>query len=154
MDAHKCRILPLIGELYRVFLIGKDIVLVGAYLFHIVIAKRQVACEKCHAVRVAEYNLNESVYRDDVAIGSGQILCRIQPKRNILDFPSVSNVKGFILLQCLCQINRHFLTLIVKGGVGFRYGNLLPRIDKLDFVSLNVQHTAIRRSHFHNPAFP
>ena len=102
MDAHKRRILPLIGELHRVLLIGKDIVLVGAYLFHIITAKRQVAGKKCHAVRAAEHNLNESVCRDDVTIGSGQVLCGIQPKGNILDFPFVPNAKGFVLLQCFC----------------------------------------------------
>ena len=154
MDAHKCRILPLIGKLHRVFLIGEDIMLVGAYLFHIVAAKRQVACEKCHAVRVAEHNLNQPVCRDDVTVGSSQVLRRIQPKGYVLDLSFISDAKGFVLLQCFCKVNRHFLAFIVKGGVGFRHGDFLPRIDKLDFVSLDVQHTSIRRSHFHNPVFP
>ena len=124
--------------------------LVSGNFFHIILAKRQI-CLKCGgSLCTAEHDLDQTVRRDHGTVRRRQILCGIQAKGHVLDFSRISDSKDFILFQCLCKINRHFLPLIIESGVRLCYRYFLSGIRQFHLMGFGIQHQTVRRCLFYN----
>ena len=124
--------------------------LIRGNFFHIILAKRQVRLKCGGSLCTAEHNLDQTVRRDRGTVRCCQLLCGIQSKGYVLDLSRTSDSKDLILFQCLCEVNRHFLPLIIESGVRFCYRYLLSGIGQLHLMGFGIQHQTFRRCLFHD----
>src|SRR5699024_9300325 len=128
--------------------------LIRGNFFHIILTKRQV-CLKCSgSLCTAEHDLDQTVRRNHGTVRCCQLLCSIQAKGHVLDLSCTSDPKDFILFQCLCKVNRHFLPLIIESGVRLCYRYFLSGICQLHLMGFCIQHQTFRRCLFHVLVFP
>ena len=143
-----CGILSCVLKDNGVLLVADDIGIVGGDFLHIVAANRQVAFDRAFAVPVKGNNLNQPVYGDNLAIRCGHVLGGIQPKGHIKDFAVLPDAVGFVGFKALYKVDFHTLTLVDKACCGFRYGDILTCVHKLNAVYFLVQYHAIRGGDF------
>ena len=128
--------------------------LIRSNFFHIILSKRQIRLKCSVSLCTAEHDLDQTVRRDHRTVRCCQILCGIQAKGHVLDLSLTSDPKDLLLLQCLCKVNRHFLTLIIESSVRLRNRCFLSGIRQLHLMGFCIQHQTFRRCLFHDLVFP
>ena len=89
-------------------------------------------------VLIKEDNLNQTVRRNNRAVGGGQFLVCIQTERDVLDFTVTAHAVCFVHFKGFVKVDFYTLTLIVKIRACFRHFDFLPGIHKLhgvDFIA-------------------
>ena len=153
-----------IGEGHRVFLIGEDVVAVGADFLDIVAAEGNIALEHSLSVFIKGHDLDETVHRNDGAVCCGKLLGGIEAEGHGGKLVIHADTELLVLLQYLGKRNLRLLSVIAEAGSRFGDLNFLVGVDKFcsmgvlvydhaiggfhlgDFVFSQIQRLALRRA--------
>ena len=128
--------------------------LVGANLFDIVAAQRQVGNKHNRAIFRTVYSFNQPISGDDGTVSGGDVLAGVQSKLHRSDFPIHAELESLVLLQHLIEANFYLLPVIVEGSAGLGDLYFLPSIGQLHGVCFRVQNHAKRGLHFPHLVLP
>ena len=122
--------------------------LIGCKLLYIVASERKVGFDNSLAVFGKRDNLNQTVSRDRSTACRNKFLTGKKSEADILHFIAVADIEDVVLLDSLFKTYRNLLSLVYEAGCGFRYGDFLTCVGKLDLVCFLVDNHTLRCGNF------